>query len=120
MVMLATRSQRMSEAAFVAVRNAKQQEGWAEFRSFALKFPALIHTSGLCQAVALAQTDERGRRVLGCVIATLAALGGASFTDAAALGTAIRNAPALEYMRLTRLLMEAATLVKRYTEVCDA
>lgn len=119
--MLATRTQRMSEAAYSAVSSAKVTEGWSEFRSFALSFPALIHTAGLCQAIAIAQADngDHKQRVVRCVLDAVNAVRTNRITSPEQLASYARTVPAEQYMSLTREIAESATLIKRYTEVLD-
>jgi len=115
----------MSQTAYAAVKQRRvdsEQSSAKKYRSFALKFPSLIHTSGLCQAIAVAQADKSaGSDVLDDVVMTIRSITGDSIGvksgDENSLPSRARSAGAVEYMRLTRLTMDAASLVKRYVEV---
>ena len=119
--MLATRTQRMAETAFAVVSNRRpnaQTSDAKKYRSFALGFPCLIHTAGLCQAVALAQADSgQGENVLADVVTTMQAVDSGTIVDLDSLAKLSREEGPIEYMRLTRLAVQAASLVKRYVEV---
>jgi len=106
-----TRSQQMASRAF---ERASQRANDKEFASFAKSFPALIRTAGLCQAVGF--TLAKGgaqKRVLEDVVHIVNEGNPASVVDFA---EATRTAPIVDYMRLTRLAMQAATWLKRYVE----
>ena len=112
-----TRSQKLAQAAFARIAlhtNSGQKNPDKEYVSFAKKFPALIHTCGLAQAVAFAlakkQTDY---------IADLAeVLGRRSFRDDGKdpLDHHARTQQLTGYLRLSRDAINAASWLKRYVE----
>ncbi len=55
-----TLSQRLAHAAFPAVKARKDDSrcNFEQYTTFAKKFPALIHTCGLAQAIAFAQAKK--------------------------------------------------------------
>ena len=119
-----TRNQQMAERAFRAVDGQRQRNG--EYDSFAKRFPALIHSAGLCQAVAFAQAKGRSEAgkpdkapllVLKDVLKTMKL---DDNRDAAVFAERVRDAEVLEYLRLSQLVIEAATWVKRYVEAIEA
>lgn len=105
--MLHTRKQLMAQKASAALRKNLGES----YASFAKSFPALIHNAGLCQAVAFAQVKNQD--VLKDVIETVGQDGAATVDEFADL---CRRAELMDYMRLTRLTLDAATWVKRYVE----
>ena len=125
MTTLTTRQQRMAEIAFGAVEK-RTPSGNKEYCSFAKSFPALIQAAGLCQAIAFAQAKGRpaeagGREkpplMVACdVLKTMALPGNPALDKFAAT---VRTAHVIDYMRLTRLALQAATWVKRYTEALE-
>lgn len=109
-----TRTQAMAQAAWIAVQPHKAEGGYA---SFAKSLPALIHTAGLCQAVAFAQAGKGLEpQVLEDVMKTSGLDSGATVL---AFADMCRRAPLPEYMRRTRLMLAAATWVKRYVEALE-
>jgi CRISPR-associated protein Cmr5 len=98
--------QKMAEKAFECVRTKK---GDKEYRSFALGFPALVHSCGLVQAVAFAEI-KHGDYVkdLAAVLNTVEL--GVNLTEES------RSADILRYMRLSRRALSAASWLKRYTQ----
>jgi len=113
-----TRSQRLAQAAYsqIAIHtwNGKREPD-KEFVSTAKKFPALIHTCGLAQAVAfaLAKKDDE---YIGYLAAVLKASGHADITDPEALDKQARESPLSAYLRLSRDALNAASWLKRYVE----
>lgn len=58
---LHTRSQRFAQVAFARIQERKKAlnaEGFKEYSTFSKKFPSLIHTCGLAQAVAFASAKK--------------------------------------------------------------
>jgi len=125
-----TNSQKMAQAAWTAVSARSQllaDKNRKEYRSFTLKFPSLIHTCGLAQAIAFAQAkgapppgrpNEFGPEVLvledlRCV---LNAVGYDDITDADRLGNDSRAYGLPGYIRLSRNAISAAVWLKRYVE----
>ena len=106
-----TRSQLFAAQAITVVQEWNQLTGDAKKKriSFAQSFPALIQMCGLLQAIAFADSKSETkdyvlgfRRVMNAVDET-------ELTQ-----EAILNMTALEYMRVSRIALEAATWIKRY------
>ena len=118
MTQLATRQQRMAEIAFATVQKRKKGNWSKEYRSFAKSFPSLIHSTGLCQAVAFAQAKgkENGSQTQVCldVVTVMGLVGGV-----AQLAEEARTCQVVQYMRLTRIALQSATWIKRYVEALD-
>jgi CRISPR-associated protein Cmr5 len=113
-----TRSQRLAQASFPRIQSRMRglrEKAFDEYRSFVKKFPALIHTCGLAQAVAfaLAKKDEE---YIGYLAAVLKAAGHADITDHHALDSQARTKPLSGYLRLSRDAINAASWLKRYVE----
>ena len=64
-----TIDQRLAEAAYaqVSARTSDDKAKRKKYRTFALKFPALIHTCGLAQAVAFAVDNDSDNRYIGAM-----------------------------------------------------
>ncbi len=108
-----TRSQTFSQRAFAAVsaRQCLILEGRKKYLSFSRSFPTLIHTCGLAQASAFANAkSEHHADVLHDVAIAM------GLANADALLTRARTEPVLDYLRLTREGLQAASWVKRYAE----
>lgn len=108
-----TRSQKLAQAAYarVALHTSNgQKKPDKEYVSFAKKFPALIHTCGLAQAVAfgLAKSDHHE------YMDDLAAVLGIISRDA--LGERFRKESLGGYLLLSRDAINAASWLKRYAE----
>lgn len=113
-----TRNQRLAQAAYaqIAIHTKNgQRKPDKEFVSTVKKFPALIHTCGLAQAVAfaLAKKDEE---YIGYLAAVLKAGGHTQVTDAKSLDHHARTQPLSGYLRLSRDAINAASWLKRYVE----
>ena len=108
-----TRSQQMAELAFGRVQGREELKGKKrdEYVGFAKRFPSLVHTCGLAQAVAFAQAKAPDGYLddLGKVMAS-------EKNDVTSFATAIRSAELLEYMRMSRTALDAASWLKRYAE----
>jgi CRISPR-associated protein Cmr5 len=122
-----TRSQKLAQAAFPRVqeRHSRLKErDFNEYVSFAKKFPALIHTCGLAQAVAFADAkrkkDKPDGGPEGCYLEDLAAVlhrgGQHEIPSAETLRKQTRDVPLSGYVRLTRDAINAAGWLKRYVE----
>ncbi len=108
-----TRQQQWAQRAAAAVQRvqAAHKRGAmseAEYQRFTKGFPALIHTSGLCQALAFAEV--KGRHV--CVEDLAETLG----LTAAGLLEQSRTGDVTSYLKLSRGALAAATWLKRYAE----
>lgn len=113
-----TRSQKLAQAAHrqIATHTANgQRNPKKEFVSTVKKFPALIHTCGLAQAVAfaLAKKDDE---YIGYLASVLNAAGHDNINDAKSLDTQARQQKFAGYLRLSRDAINAASWLKRYTE----
>lgn len=113
-----TRSQKLAQAAYAQIaihtRNGQRKPD-KEFVSTVKKFPSLIHTCGLAQAVAfaLAKKDEE---YLGYLAAVLKAVGHVEITHPNTLDQQARTSQLSEYLRLSRDAINAASWLKRYVE----
>lgn len=113
-----TRSQRLSQAAFAQVHGQYQkltEKQFKEYFSFAKKFPALVHTCGLAQAVAFARAKKETDYV-DDLAEVLKNAGHLEITDGGKLDECARNLPLNGYLRLSRNAIEAASWLKRYAE----
>lgn len=113
-----TRSQRLSQAAFAQVQSQYRKldkKQFEEYLSFAKKFPALVHTCGLAQAVAFAHAKKETAYV-GDLAEVLKNAGHPKITDGEKLDDCARNLPLNGYLRLSRNAIEAASWLKRYAE----
>jgi len=102
-----TCSQGWAERAYKCVSNrAADESGRGKYCGFAKRFPSLIHTCGLAQALAFA-----GANAPAGFVADLEIVLGES-----GLGERSRKAPVPEYLRLSRKALQAAGWLKRYAE----
>jgi len=108
-----TRSQKIAQTAYnrIAARGKLNDE----YVTRAKKFPALIHTCGLAQAVAFGLAKEFSD-YLDDLAAVLQAAGYAQIKDAGELDDCARKRPLTEYLRLSRDALAAASWLKRYTD----
>ena len=113
--MLKTRSQTMAQAAYrrISARNGGKPSD--EYATFAKKFPALIHSCGLAQAVAFAEAKNE-KAYLDDLVNVLREAGYTTISSIKALADRSRNASLTEYMRLSRDALAAASWLKRYVE----
>lgn len=103
---LLTRSQKQAQAAFKCAQDrARQSESRDEYKTFAMRFPALVHSCGLAQAVAFAQ--QKNEAYLGDL---------KNILQKNDLGENCRKASLSEYLHLTREVMQSAAWLKRYVE----
>jgi CRISPR-associated protein Cmr5 len=111
----------LAQAAYAQIaihtQNGRQKPD-KEFVSTVKKFPALIHTCGLAQAVAfaLAKKDEE---FIGYLAAVLQVVGHAQVTDAKSLDHQARTQQLSGYLRLSRDAINAASWLKRYVEAAE-
>lgn len=113
-----TRSQRLAQAAFPRIQSRMQglrEKAFDEYRSFVKKFPALIHTCGLAQAVAFALAKQEND-YLADLAAVLQASGHPEIVSAQSLHERARTQPLSGYLRLSRDAINAASWLKRYVE----
>ena len=113
-----TRSQKFAVAAYDRIafqsQNGREKVS-AEYVTFAKKFPALIHTCGLTQAIAFALAKKHESYV-NDLSHVLRGVGHATITDSTSVGKAAREWEVVDYMRLSRDAIEAASWLKRYVE----
>jgi CRISPR-associated protein Cmr5 len=113
-----TRSQRLAQAAFPRIQNRMRglrEKAFDEYRSFVKKFPALIHTCGLAQAVAFALAKQENDYIED-LAAVLRECGHPEITSAQTLHERARTQPLSGYLRLSRDAINAASWLKRYVE----
>lgn len=118
-----TRSQRFAVAAHtrVAQQVGPKQTIGKEYATFARKFPALVHTCGLAQSIAIALAKKQTTYIED-LAAVLHAIGHGQASSAQGLNNLARNEMLDGYMRLSRDTLQAASWLKRYVEVygeCD-
>ncbi|MBN1547547.1 MAG: type III-B CRISPR module-associated protein Cmr5 [Syntrophaceae bacterium] len=107
-----TRSQVFAQRAFTCIKNrttnadANQKK---EFARFTKRFPTLIHTCGLCQALAFAQAKQQNDYLED--IATVL-----NRKPVDNLLQMVPQVPVTDYMSLTREMINAASWLKRYAE----
>ena len=105
--LIKTRSQQLAERAYDCItRRAEDRDGRDEYCRFAKRFPSLIHSSGLAQAIAFADAKAPAG-----FVADLEKVLGES-----GLGERSRKAPVPEYLRLSRKALQASGWLKRYAE----
>ena len=109
---MTTRSQEFAQRAFSCIQTRESSLKGAprkEFASFAKRFPSLVHSCGLAQALTFAQVKAPSG-YLDDVTTVIVANSVGEFCDAA------RNAPLPHYMRLTRETLGATGWLKRFCE----
>lgn len=118
-----TRSQNLAKEAYARVTEHGKQDG--EYVSFAKKFPALVHTCGLAQAVAFAEAKGASKdgqakkpemKYLEDLAAVLKAGGHGAIDSAKKLAETTRSERVGGYLRLSRDAIQAASWLKRYVE----
>lgn len=108
-----TRSQKLAQAAFAQI--AARGTPVKEYVSFSKKFPALIHTCGLAQAVAFALAKKHADYIED-LAAVLKASGHLEVSSAHTLQKQTQEQPLSGYLRLSRDTINAASWLKRYVE----
>jgi len=118
-----TRSQGLAQTAYLQIaKHIEKQTGDGqkkpakEFISTVKKFPALIHTCGLAQAVAFTMAKKDQKEYVGYLAAVLQASGHSEVTNAESLGERARRSDLNSYLRLSRDAIAAASWLKRYVE----
>lgn len=109
-----TKEQLMAGKAFERVSKRQTESDFKDYKSFALSFPSLIHTCGLVQAVAFAKAKDKDG-----YISDLQAVFN-EIDNAGDLAARSREAPVMEYMRITRHAISAASWIKRYCQASDS
>jgi|DewCreStandDraft_4_1066084.scaffolds.fasta_scaffold120852_2 CRISPR-associated protein Cmr5 len=110
-----TVSQEMAQAAYRAVKTRREQSSFDEYTTFAKKFPALLHTCGLAQAVAFAQAKQEKAYLADLADVLHAGLGG-EIQSVEELAMKSRESNLSQYLRLSRHALRSATWLKRYVE----
>ena len=101
-----TRRQKMAQQAAQALRDRDPGDTYG---SYAKSFPALLHTAGLCQAVAFLQV--KCPELLKDLIRTIG-----QEPNVETFAERCRSADVPEYMHLSRICLDGATWLKRYVE----
>ena len=103
---IVTRSQAWMERAYACVSRRQHSGTQGDYLGFAKRFPSLIHTCGLAQALAFAEAKAPEGFVedLNAVLAE------------PNLAAQSRNAGLTEYLRLSRNALATAGWIKRYAE----
>jgi CRISPR-associated protein Cmr5 len=107
--MVQTRKQKRAQVAYDCVSQLLKKSN-NDYVQLAKKFPALVHTCGLAQAVAFVQAKEKenGKSYLNHLTKVMG--------QDIDLGEKSRNAKLLEYQHFSREAIESATWIKRYAE----
>ena len=105
-----TKEQSMAQKAFLRVSERQAEPNFSDYKSFALAFPSLIHTCGLVQAVSFACSKKKNKYIedLQAVFNEI--------DNAGDLATRSREAMIMEYMRISRHALSAASWIKRYCQ----
>ncbi len=105
-----TKEQSMAQKAFLRVSERQSESDFNDYKSFALTFPSLIHSCGLVQAVSFACSKKKNKYVedLQAVFNEI--------DNAGDLATRSREAMVMEYMRISRHALSAASWIKRYCQ----
>lgn len=115
-----TLSQRMAREAFPAVRARKEDSkiNFKEYTTFAKKFPSLIHTCGLAQAIAFAEAKKEVE-YLNDLATVLRGTNQTGISTADDLARRSREEKLSGYLRLSRNALLAAGWLKRYVEAMN-
>lgn len=105
-----TKQQERAKKAYECLSLEKQIAD--EYRQFAKRFPALVHSCGLAQAVAFAQAKDKND-----YLNDLAKVMG--ITNGQILCRVSRTIDMVEYQQKTREAIECATWIKRYAEATE-
>ena len=108
-----TKEQKMAQVAWARVEKRSGAGNFGEYNSFALAFPALIHSCGLVQAVAFAATKKQDD-YLADIQEVFDAV-----DKAGNLMERSREAGLAEYTRISRHALAAASWIKRYCQALD-
>ena len=113
-----TRSQKLAQAAFprIQARDAEMtKDEFDKYRTIAKKFPSLVHTCGLAQAVAFALAKQENDYIKD-LAAVLRDIGHPEITSARTLHERAGTQPLSGYLRLSRDAIDASSWLKRYVE----
>lgn len=109
-----TRQQSWAQKAYDVVRVKGSNPLKADYARVCKTFPALIHNSGLCQAVAFAESKDQGKgEEFGQYLDGLASILG---MDSKQLSRRSRSDEVLAYQSLTHDALAVATWMKRFAE----
>ena len=108
-----TKEQLMAREAYISVETRRNESGFKDYKTFALSFPSLIHSCGLVQALAFANAKDKGGYIsdLQKVFDKIDSAGD--------LLVKSRETPVMEYMRITRHAISAASWIKRYCQAIN-
>jgi len=91
-----------------------------DYVSFAKKFPALIHTCGLAQAVAFARAKGKQQEEYAIDLGAVLKEGGhPAISSVESLARLTREESVSGYLRLSRDAIDAAVWLKRYVEAAS-
>jgi CRISPR-associated protein Cmr5 len=88
-----------------------------EYRQFAKRFPALVHSCGLAQAVAFAQSKDKNV-YLDDLASVMGILKG-KLSGGQMLAEISRTVDLIEYQQKTEEAIDCATWIKRYAEATE-
>ncbi len=108
-----TRSQKLARAAYQQVA---QRNPGDKYKTAAKRFPALIHTCGLAQAVAFGLAKSEYHEYMDDLAAVMKELGYQQIWSREALDAASRSEHLGGYLRISRDAINAAGWLKRYVE----
>ncbi len=108
---MTSRDSQRAQRAYQRVNKRIEHEQADKYKSFALSFPALVHSCGLAQALAYAQAKSLGE--FQDDLAFVINGNGSSFKT---LAQQSREADLSDYRRLTYEVISGASWIKRYVE----
>ncbi|WP_037586643.1 type III-B CRISPR module-associated protein Cmr5 [Stenoxybacter acetivorans] len=115
MTSVTTRQQQWARIAFEQVSSyiEKKDADKKKYRSFARSFPSLVHSCGLAQAIAFAQAKEKEERTI-----LLEHLNKIIYKDTPGkkLEDKYLSTDVLDYIHLSRQVLDVAGWLKRYAE----
>ena len=103
-----TRQQKWAQRAIEKVKEMEGHDKKEEYMRFCKSFPAMIHNCGLCQSLAFAEAKTTGEHKYLQHLSDV--------MEMADITQRSREAGILEYQKLTRDALNAATWLKRYAE----
>ena len=107
-----TRNQKLAQSAYQRVSQRAISD---KYKTAAKKFPALIHTCGLAQAVAFGMAKKDYHEYLDDLAVVLQTLQ-YPVTTRSELDARSRQAGLIEYLRLSRDAIDVGSWLKRYVE----
>lgn len=97
----------------------ESRSSWDDYVTTARRFPSLIHTCGLAQAVAFAEAKKK-TDYLEDLQEVLRFVGYQDIKNPAVLSEKTRKASLTAYLQLSRDAVTAASWLKRYVEALEA